>query len=148
MIRAVLDTNILVSALLQPLGPPAKLFLLALTGTGLELCISGEIYAEYEEVIRRPRLKRTQSEIENALRAVRENGFWVKTKTRVDVCPDPDDNIFLECAEAAQADYLVTGNLRHFPRAWGVTRILTAREALEAISGPPGEFTPDRPRPT
>lgn len=46
MIRVVLDTNILVSALLQPLGPSAQLLVLGLNGS-LQLCISGNIYAEY-----------------------------------------------------------------------------------------------------
>ena len=49
--RVVLDTNIIVSALLQPLGPPAQIFLLAMSGS-LQLCMSGGIYTEYEEVIK------------------------------------------------------------------------------------------------
>ncbi|MBK7928146.1 MAG: PIN domain-containing protein [Bryobacterales bacterium] len=53
MIRVVLDTNIVVSALLQPLGPSARIFLLALGGA-IQVCVTGAIYAEYEEVIRRP----------------------------------------------------------------------------------------------
>jgi uncharacterized protein len=53
MIRVVLDTNVIVSALLQPLGVPAQVFLLALSGA-LQLCMSGSIYTEYEEVISRP----------------------------------------------------------------------------------------------
>jgi putative PIN family toxin of toxin-antitoxin system len=54
MIRVVIDTNILVSALLQPSGLPAQVFVLAL-GASIQLCVSGEVYAEYEEVISRPR---------------------------------------------------------------------------------------------
>ncbi|HMD95932.1 MAG TPA: putative toxin-antitoxin system toxin component, PIN family [Terriglobia bacterium] len=50
MIRVVLDTNTIVSALLQPLGPPAQIFLLAIGGS-IQMCVSGSIYAEYEEVI-------------------------------------------------------------------------------------------------
>ncbi len=53
MIRVVLDTNIAVSALLQPLRPPAQVFVLVLGGS-VQLCVSGAIYAEYEEVISRP----------------------------------------------------------------------------------------------
>lgn len=55
MIRVVLDTNILISALLSPLGPPAQVFLMTLLDPDTQLCVSGEIYAEYEEVVRRPR---------------------------------------------------------------------------------------------
>lgn len=49
MIRVVLDTNVIVSALLQPLGAPAVVFLLV-AGGAIQLCISGVFYAEYEEV--------------------------------------------------------------------------------------------------
>jgi predicted nucleic acid-binding protein len=44
-----------------------------------------------------------------------------------------DDNVFLECAEAAQADYLVTGNQRHFPERWKKTKVIGARELIEFI---------------
>jgi len=57
MIRVDIDTNILVSALLQPLGLPAQVFVLAISGS-VQLCLSGEVYAEYEEVISRPRFQR------------------------------------------------------------------------------------------
>jgi putative PIN family toxin of toxin-antitoxin system len=72
MIRVVLDTNILVSALLQPQGLPARTFLVTLAGATAQLCVSGDIYAEYEEVIRRPKLKRSEAVIESALRAIRQ----------------------------------------------------------------------------
>ena len=58
MIRIVVDTNILVSALLQPRGFPAEILIEALAGERVQLCVSADIYAEYEEVIRRPRFKR------------------------------------------------------------------------------------------
>ena len=60
-------------------------------------------------------------------------GYWVKPIHAVIVCPDPDDNMFLECAEAAQSAYLVTGNLRHFPASWQGTAIVTARMMLDII---------------
>jgi uncharacterized protein len=94
------------------------------------LCVSAEIYAEYEEVMRRPRLQRSNSEIEAALRAVRENSLWVIPTDKVRACSDPDDDIFLECAQAASAHYIVTGNAKHFPTIWGSTRIVTARQFL------------------
>ncbi len=51
MIRVVLDTNIIVSALLNSFGPPAQVFSLAI-GRAIQLCVSGNLYNEYEEVIR------------------------------------------------------------------------------------------------
>jgi uncharacterized protein len=132
MIRLVLDTNIIVSALLQPTGPPARIFTLVLGG-GLQLCLSAGIYAEYEEVISRPRLQRSQETIASTLQAIREQGFWVRPAQRVRACADPDDDVFLECAQAAQADYLVTGNTKHFPTSWANTRIVTARWLLDTL---------------
>jgi predicted nucleic acid-binding protein len=44
------------------------------------------------------------------------------------VSRDEPDNRFLECAEAAKADFLITGNLRHFPKEWKGTRVVTARQ--------------------
>ena len=101
MIRVVLDTNILVSALLQPQGLPARTFLMVLAGTTAQLCVSGDIYAEYEEVIRRSKFKRSEAVIESTLRAIRQNGFWVKPSEKVHACSDADDDIFLECTQAA-----------------------------------------------
>jgi putative PIN family toxin of toxin-antitoxin system len=99
MIRVVLDTNILISALLTPQGPPTQVFLMTILQPDTQLCTSGDIYAEYEEVMRRPRLRRTDREIEAALRAIRERGLWVIPRNKVRACSDPDDDIFLECAQ-------------------------------------------------
>jgi len=133
MIRVVLDTNMLVSALLQPQGLPARTFLITLAGTTAQLCVSGDIYAEYEEVIRRAKFNRTEAAIETALRAIRQNGFWVKASEKMHACSDPDDDIFLECALAARAHYIVTGNLKHFPAKWADAQIVTARQFLDAL---------------
>ena|SRR5438445_3604637 len=134
MIRVVLDTNIIVSALLQPLGSPAQVFVLAIGGS-IQLCVSGNVYAEYEEVISRPRFQRSEEIISGTLHIIREKGFWVRPTETIRGCSDPDDDIFLQCAQAAGADYLVTGNLRHFPTSWQGTRIVTARRLLDIIVG-------------
>ena len=133
MIRVVLDTNILISALLNPQGPPAQVFVMTILDPETRLCVSADLYAEYEEVIRRPRLNRSDREIQATLRTIREKGFWVKPTEKVRACSDPDDDIFLECAQAASAHYLVTGNLKDFPTVWASTRILTARQFLDAV---------------
>lgn len=89
MIRVVLDTNIIVSALLQPLGPPAQVFLLTLGGT-VQMCVNGSVFAEYEEVIRRPRLRRTEETILSALETIQKKAFWVKPSAAVRACvPTP-----------------------------------------------------------
>ena len=131
MIRVVLDTNILISALLSPQGPPMQVLLMVILQSDTQLCVSGDVYAEYEEVIRRPPLNRTESEIAATLRAVRENGLWVIPTEKVRACLEPDDDIFLECAQAAAAKFLVTGNVKDFPATWSGTKIVTARQFLE-----------------
>jgi uncharacterized protein len=49
----------------------------------------------------------------------------------LEVSPHKPDNRFLECADAAAADYLITGNKRHFPASWKRTKIVNARDFLE-----------------
>jgi predicted nucleic acid-binding protein len=72
--------------------------------------------------------------IESAPRAIRQNGFWVKPTEKVQACSDPDDDIFLECAEASRAQYVVTGNLKDFPAKWADAQIVTARQFLDAVA--------------
>jgi predicted nucleic acid-binding protein len=50
------------------------------------------------------------------------------------VSSDPDDNIFLECADAARADFLITGNRKHFPAFWKNTKIITPREFVNLVA--------------
>ena len=133
MMRVILDTNIIVSALLQPLGPPAQVFLLAL-GHSVQLCVSGSIYAEYEEVIRRPRFKRSEETILSTLKAIQETAHWVRHSASVRACSDPDDDIFIECAQACVADYIVTGNVKDFPSEWLSTQVVTPRHFLEIVT--------------
>lgn len=132
MIRVVLDTNIVLSSLLQPLGPPAKVMYLARRGF-LQLCVSGPTYAEYEEVIQRPRFFRISTSISPTLQFIRESGLWVRPEESLRVCKDPDDNIFVECAEKAGASWLVTGNVQDFPPVWRETEIVTPRRFLDRL---------------
>jgi putative PIN family toxin of toxin-antitoxin system len=133
MIRVVLDTNIVVSALLQPHGPPAEVFLMAL-GNRLQFCLSGAIFAEYEEVIRRPRFRRSEEIILPTLGAVRTKARWIRPAESVRACADPDDDMFLECCQASRAHYLVTGNIKDFPARWLDTEVVAPRQFLEAVA--------------
>jgi len=67
------------------------------------------------------------------IRAIRKIGRYVKPTKHADGCSDPDDNMFLECAEAAHADFIVTGNQRHFPAEWKKTRVIGVRELIEIL---------------
>lgn len=134
MIRSVIDTNVLVSALLRPDGPPAKILVSALNLNQLQACLTGEIYAEYDEVLHRVKFRRSADEIAKTLKGIREASLWVRPRVKIRACPVIDDNMFLECAEAAEASYVVTGNRRHFPERWNEMLIVAPMQLLALLS--------------
>jgi putative PIN family toxin of toxin-antitoxin system len=88
---------------------------------------------EYQEVLPRPRFKLRPGDIAETLTKIDAVALWVTPTIELDETTDADDNRFLECAEAGQADYLVTGNTRHFPARWKKTRIVNTREFLQHV---------------
>ena len=133
MIQVVFDTNVLVSALLKPAGLEGRLLSLALTDL-IRLCVSSNVLAEYEAVLPRARFKLHPIAVETALSELSRHSHRVAVNRRLTVSAHEADNRFIECAEAASADFLITGNTRHFPKRWKGTRIVTSREFLEIIS--------------
>ena len=126
MPRVVLDTNILVSALLTPSGNPAKVYKLFLTGI-LALAYSEEILMEYRDVLHRPRLRIPAGDADTVLDVIRQYGKQVEPIPSIGPMADEDDRIFYDTAKSAGA-YLITGNKRHFPDE---PFILTPAEFLE-----------------
>ena len=120
--KIVLDTNVLVSGLLSPLGPPATILRLVAVGE-LRLCFDGRILAEYRKVLSRARFGFDPRDVDDLLDQVEGGGELVAAGPLAARLPHPADEPFLEVAAAARADALVTGNLRHFPedRRAGVT---------------------------
>jgi predicted nucleic acid-binding protein len=68
------------------------------------------------------------------MQLIKNHSYTVAPTKRLDVTHDPDDNISLECADVARADYLVTGNQRHFPRFWKKTKVITVREFIGLVA--------------
>jgi putative PIN family toxin of toxin-antitoxin system len=132
MIGLVVDTNVLVSANLKADGLEAMVVALAFNRK-VRMYVSEPMLAEYERVLRYPRLKFQAGEVNRLLALLRESTILVEPTRTVAACRDEADNRFLECAEAAGADFLVTGNKRHFPQRWKATRVLNARELLGLI---------------
>lgn len=128
-LRLVLDTNIIVSAALKPEGLQRTVLLLALTKPA-RLYLSAPIFEEYQAVLSRPEFHIRKGLRRQLLRFIETKAYWVTPSRRLQVARDPDDDMFLECADAARADYLVTGNIRDFPRYWKRTKIITSREFL------------------
>ena len=131
--RAVLDTNVIISGLLSP-GGNARLVLAMAFTRKFDLIVSAELFAEYEAVIRRPKFRFRPEEIEEALAELRRVGVFLKPTSQVSESPDETDNRFLECAEIGSADYVVTGNTSHFPTKWGKTQVVTIRRFLEVLT--------------
>lgn len=132
-LRLVLDTNIVVSAALKPEGLQRTVLLLSITKPA-NLYISDAIFNEYEEVLARPELQIRKGLQKQLLQLIKNRARRVVPTRPLDVTLDPADNIFLECADAARADYLVTGNPRHFPRFWKQTTLITSREFIGIVA--------------
>ena len=126
-LRLVIDTNILVSAALNPDGLQHTTLLIAITKPA-RLYVTLPILEEYGGVFMRPHLKVRKSERLRLLQLIKNRSHIVTPSRRLTVAGDPGDNMFIECADAARADYLVTGNCKHFPAFWKGTKIITSRE--------------------
>lgn len=132
MIGVVLDTNVLVSANLNDDGLEAFVVNLCLAGR-LRLYLSEPILTEYERVLFYPRLRFEPEATITFLRRIRMAGNMVSPTETVTKASHEPDNRFLECAGTARANFLVTGNLRHFPPRWKGTKIVNSRQFLASF---------------
>jgi uncharacterized protein len=136
MIKAVVDTNVLVSALIKPSGIPAQFLTHT---TPFILVTSEEILTELERVLHYSRIRQrytlTEQLINNYITTLRAASEVVQITHQVQgVSPDPDDDKFLACAVSGQANYLVSGD----PHLTGLhryqtTTILTPRQFLAIL---------------
>jgi uncharacterized protein len=132
-LRLVIDTNIVVSAALKANGLQRTVLLLALTKPA-RLYVSDAILLEYREVLSRPEFKIRKGLRQQFLQLIRNRSHLVVPARPLHVTTDPGDNKFLECSEVARADYLVTGNQRHFPEFWKNTKIISSRELITVVA--------------
>lgn len=128
--RVVLDTNVLLSACLKPDGLEARMVDMVLAGS-LQACVTDEVWAEYDDVLLRDKFRAVRERAEWILQALDPVVVRVLGGERVAAASDDDDNRFLECAVAAEARFLVTGNLRHFPVQYGGTAVVNARAFVD-----------------
>jgi putative PIN family toxin of toxin-antitoxin system len=134
VIRAVIDTNVLVSGLLSPAGNEA-LIVLAMHQGLITPCLSEAIIAEYAAVLARPKFAFPPEEIEALLAMLQGKGEILRPEESPVVSPDPADTKFLHCAQAAKAEFIVTGNKRDFPDgSYGSARVVSAGELLDRIT--------------
>lgn len=134
MYYAVIDTNVLVSALLKPKSVPGLIVAEALTGSIIPL-LHDDILVEYQDVLNRRKFRFDKRNIRLLLDSLAMRGVFVDAGPVTDFIPDPKDTIFYAVTlEKNQTDdaYLVTGNLKHFPIK---PFVVTPREMLEILSG-------------
>jgi putative PIN family toxin of toxin-antitoxin system len=138
--RVVLDTNVLVSALISAVGSPAKL-LDAWRAQRFTLVSSNEQLEEFRAVTRHRKLQPfvQRTEAGRFVRQLRLHAVVLERLPRVDRSSDPTDNFLLAMAEAASADYLVSGDRRGVLAlsTHGSTHIINAREMLAVLGSRP-----------
>ena len=132
-LRLVIDTNVVVSAAVKPEGLQRTVVLLAMTKPALWY-VSEPILSEYSAVLARPELKIRKGLRQQLFQLIKNKTRLVKPLPLAQIAFDAADNMFIECADAARADYLVTGNQRHFPKFWKKTKIISSSEFLNVIA--------------
>ena len=131
MIYAVIDTNVLVAALLSKHVDSSTVVIQnhILDGVVTPL-YNAEIVNEYREVLHRPKLHLPEELINTVLEAIEEKGIMLGRTKSEETFPDPKDVVFYEVALSKEGSYLVTGNKRHFPID---PIVITPAELLEIL---------------
>ena len=118
--KAVIDTNVLVSAFMakRPDSPTVRILKAIVEGRFTPL-YAGDIIAEYREVLARPHFRFNQKAVAEIIDRIVSTGLPIVPAESDEAFPDPDDKIFYCVAQAESDDgaKLVTGNLRHYPTA-------------------------------
>ncbi len=129
---AVLDTNVLVSAMLKIDSVPGQIAAEALIG-GIIPVLNETILIEYEDVLRRPKFQFDERAVRVFLDELKRRAVFTDAGTINETIPDPKDLVFYAVLMEKRKDeetYLVTGNLKHFPMR---TYIVTPREMLDIV---------------
>ena len=131
--RIVLDTNVLVSGILSPHGPPAAV-LRALLTERVTLCFDERILSEYRDVLTRDKFSFDRELVKELVAFLEAAGSATLAAPLSLSLPDAGDQMFIEVAVVSRADFLVTGNLKHFPdRARERVAVVSPREFLDVM---------------
>lgn len=134
MQRVIIDTNVLVSAVISRSYPYFIIGVIFLD-KNTEWCVSDEVVQEYQIVLRREKFSKYPDfaiKSETLLVSIETNTTVFIPDIKLDILSDPDDNRFLELAVACNANFLITGNIKHFPLgSFGDTKIITPKEYWE-----------------
>ncbi|MCA0363717.1 MAG: putative toxin-antitoxin system toxin component, PIN family [Bacteroidetes bacterium] len=116
MQKIVIDTNVIVSSLIQRNYPYFIIYELFISDK-FQLCISDELMAEYYEVLSRPKFSRFQDffiRAESILAEIESKAVKYKPAIKLELISDFDDNMILELADECNADFVITGNISDF----------------------------------
>ena len=133
MIYAVIDTNVLVSALItkNPEAATAKVVRLLLDN-GFVLLYDADIIAEYEDVLHRSKFPILPGVADALISFIIENGIEASRIDFAEPMPDEDDRVFYEVSLSEEDSFLVTGNLKHYPTS---PRVITPAQFIDELRG-------------
>jgi putative PIN family toxin of toxin-antitoxin system len=130
-IYAVIDTNVIISAMLSRHQDSATVRVLDyLYDRTIVPVYNDEILEEYATVLRRPKFNFSESTISATLEAIKTGGVRSDRISCDELLPDPKDIVFYEVALSVEDSYLVTGNIKHFPKK---PFVVTPAEILQII---------------
>src|SRR5690242_14715873 len=133
MIRVVIDTSVLVSAVISPRGPNAELFDV-IAAREIRPHLTEAVLEEYYRVFNYEHLQHYDRRRIARLRGILERiAVRVKSGGRLNISEHESDNRIYECAVAAKADYIVTENTKHFKKPYKTTKIINARQILAVL---------------
>lgn len=128
MVYAVIDTNILVSALITHNSNASTVKVLESLFLQRFIPLYNEdIIIEYEDVLHRRKFKLTEDQIRLVIDCVKQNGIDSERISYDGNMPDEDDRVFYEVALSEEDSFLVTGNLKHFPKT---PKVITAAQMM------------------
>ena len=127
--KIVLDTNIIVSAFLNPQGLPGEIVSLVLTKKTI-VCYDNKILSEYTEVLTRSKFNFNIELVNDFLEFIKNNGEYIVAESQKILFADEDDKIFYDVYKSSDSEYIVTGNVRHYPQE---RNIITPREFIEIM---------------
>ncbi len=129
---AVIDTNVLVSAMLKRSSVPGSIIEFAFTGVIIPV-LNERIVSEYREVLLRKKFHLTKDIVEDVIQALEDQGEYIDTENTNYELPDSKDVIFYAIVMEKRKEenaYLVTGNTKHFPQE---PFVVTPKEMLDII---------------
>ena len=128
MIYAVIDTNVLVAAVKTTKPDSATSQILSLVFTGvIRPLVSEEILTEYHDILNLPVLELNADKVADVLEKFSEDGLYLGRTPSSEIFPDETDRVFYEISLSVEDAYVVTNNVKHFPK---VTRVVTPSEML------------------